>query len=366
MSEISVRDIASFLEDRAPLSIQEDYDNSGLLVGDPGMRVGGVLISLDCTESVVDEAIRKGCNLIVSHHPIIFRGLKRLTGSNYVERTVMKAIKHSIALYAIHTNLDNISSGVNKKIADRLALESTSILLSKSHQLLKLSVFTPETHANQVRDALFSAGAGHIGNYDECSFSVLGSGTFRAMDGAEPFVGSRGQRHSEREERIEVVLPRHRLSAILQHLMKEHPYEEVAYDLYPIENDYKEIGAGMIGYLKNPMAKKEFIAHVKEKMNLAFLKCTEGPDEIRKVAICGGAGSFLINKAKSAGADAFISGDMKHHEFFDAEGKMLVLDIGHYESERYTIDLLHEWISEKFTTFALLKSEINTNPVNYH
>jgi dinuclear metal center YbgI/SA1388 family protein len=359
--------LTDYLESLAPLAYQEDYDNAGLIVGNPGQEVYQALISLDCTEAVVDEAIANDCQVIISHHPIVFRGLKKFNGKTYVERVVEKAIRNNIALYAIHTNLDNIATGVNARICDTLGLTNTHILAPKQHTLKKLVTYAPLAQAEQVRNALFHAGAGNIGNYSETSFNAEGTGTFKGNEDANPYVGEPGIRHTENEVRVEVIYPANLESKILMALVLAHPYEEVAYDLYNLTNQNQKIGAGMIGDLDIELNEEAFLAIIKEKMRAQVIRHTAFTGRhIKKVAVCGGAGGFLLKYAIAAGADIFITADYKYHEFFDAEGKILIADIGHYESEQFTQQLLYEIIRKKFTTFAVRLTEINTNPVKYY
>lgn len=362
-----LRELTDYLESLAPLDYQESYDNSGLLVGRPDQEVNQALISLDCTEEVVDEAIALGCNVIISHHPIVFKGLKRFNGSTYVERVVMKAIKHDVALYAIHTNLDHITGGVNSKLAERLALRNTAILSPKGDLLRKLAVFVPLSHVEPVRTALFAAGAGQVGKYDQCSFNVAGYGTFRGGEGTDPFVGNPGEMHREEELRMEVIFPANRERAILLALFEAHPYEEVAYDLYRLQNSYQEVGSGLIGYLEHPLSEQEFLGLLKQQLNAPVIRHTalRGKPVVR-VAVCGGAGSFLLNQAIRSGADVFVTSDYKYHEFFDAEGKIVIADVGHFESEQFTQQLLLEIIRKKFPTFAVRLTGIDTNPIKYY
>ncbi|SKB73113.1 Nif3-like dinuclear metal center hexameric protein [Daejeonella lutea] len=361
-----LRELTTFLETLAPLAYQEDYDNSGLIVGDPEKEVNGAIISLDCTEAVVDEAIAKGLNLIISHHPIVFRGLKKFNGKNYVERVVMKAIKHDIALYAIHTNFDNVIAGVNKMICDKLRVKDVRILKPKENTLKKLVTFCPGDDAEFVRKAVFDAGAGWIGNYSECSYNIEGVGTFKAENGADPHVGEIGKRHEENEVRIETIYPAHIERRVIASLIEAHPYEEVAYDIYPISNPYQEVGSGMIGNLNVDEDEVDFLNRVKEKLNAKVIRHTAlRGKKIRRVAVCGGSGSFLLSNAISAGADIFITADFKYHEFFDSEGKIVIADVGHFESEQFTQELLLELITEKFPNFALRLTVQNTNPINY-
>jgi len=363
---MEINKIIGFLEQLAPASLQESYDNAGLLTGNASWECSGILVSLDATEDIVLEAIEKKCNLIVAHHPIVFKGLKKITGKNYVEQTIIRAIKNDIAIFAIHTNLDNVLHGVNGKIADMIGLVNRHILSPKNELLKKLAVFVPVTHKEKLLEALFAAGAGHIGNYSECSFSAEGTGSFKAGAGTDPFVGTKGERHHEMEVKIEVIFPVWLQSHLINSMKAAHPYEEVAFDIYGLDNSYTGTGSGMIGELENGQEEKQFLEQLKKIFKLSVIRHTAFTGKtIKKVALCGGAGSFLTAAAKAAGADVYISSDIKYHEFFDAEGRLLLADIGHYESEQYTIELLFDFLREKFPNFAVLKTGINTNPVKY-
>lgn len=362
-----LKELTDSLEALAPPAYQEGYDNSGLIVGDPGTDITGVLLSLDCTEAVIEEAIRKGCNLVVAHHPIVFKGLKRLNGKNYVERTVIKAIQNSVAIYAIHTNLDHVPNGVNSMIAARLGLQNVKILAPKRQTLLKLTFFVPRQNANQVLESLYGAGAGKIGNYAECSFQTSGEGAFRPLAGADPYTGEIGELKRAAEQRVELMFPAHLERKVLQALRLSHPYEEVAYYLQSLENENQEVGAGAVGELPEAMPLADFLAHLKKSMELSVIKHTASAKKtIKRVAVCGGAGSFLLPNALAAQAAAFVTADFKYHEFFDAENRIVICDIGHYESEVYTKQLLHDYLSKIFGNFALHLSETNTNPVAYY
>ncbi len=364
---MQIRDIIQQLELWAPPVLQESYDNSGLLTGTAVDECKGILVCLDATEKIVEEAIERKCNLIVAHHPIIFSGLKKITGRNYVERTIIKAIKNDIAIYAIHTNLDNIISGVNAAMAAKLGLVNVSILSPKTSLLKKLYTFVPEAHAEAVRSALFQAGGGHIGQYSECSFNSSGTGSFKAGDGTDPFVGKQGERHYEAEIKVEVIFPVWLEQSLIRALKQAHPYEEVAYDIISLSNDFQNVGAGLTGSLPEPVSEKDFLDLLKKEFRLEVIRHTPLLQKpIRKVALCGGAGSFLTKTAVAAGADVFITGDVKYHEFFDADGKLVLADIGHWESEQFTIDLLSDFLTQKFPTFAVLKSTVKTNPVEYY
>ncbi|MGZ3918150.1 MAG: Nif3-like dinuclear metal center hexameric protein [Flavisolibacter sp.] len=363
---MKIAELISVLEAFAAPQLQEDYDNAGLLTGSPGWECSGVLCTLDITPGVVSEAKSRGCNLIVAHHPIIFRGLKRINGKNAVEKVVIEAIKNDIALYAAHTNLDNVAEGVNARIAREIGLRHTSVLQPKPRLLRKLFTFVPSEKAETLRQALFAAGAGHIGRYAECSFNAEGTGTYRAGEGANPYAGRIGERHNEKETRIEVVYPFHREAEVVRSLLEHHPYEEVAYDLLTLENPHPQVGSGLIGQLDQPVEEKIFLKMLKEKFQARGIRHTALLGKpVQKVAVCGGAGSFLIPKALQQGADFYLTADIKYHEFFEAEDRLVLADLGHYESEQYTIDLLHDLLVEKFPTFAVLKTKVNTNPVRY-
>jgi dinuclear metal center YbgI/SA1388 family protein len=361
-----IQDIIEELEKFAPLNYQEDYDNSGLLTGQRNSEATGAILSLDCTEEVIDEAIKNKCNLVIAHHPIIFSGLKKITGASYVERVIIKAIKNDVAIYACHTNLDNVQLGVNKKIAEKLGLENTKILAPKAGFLKKLVVFVPASHHETVLQALFKAGAGNIGNYDSCSFNLEGTGTFKGNDASKPFVGKANELSREKEIRIETIFEIHDENSVISALLKNHPYEEVAYDVYSVTNKHPQIGSGMVGELKTAIPEDDFLNHVKKTFKVPVLKHTaKTGKDVKKVAICGGSGRFLLKNAIHSGADAFITSDFKYHEYFDADGRLLLIDTGHYESEQFTPEIFYDIIQKKFSTFAIHLSKINTNPVNY-
>ncbi len=361
-----IYDLIQFLETIAPTSLQEEYDNAGLLTGNAGIMCTGALISLDCTEAIVQEAIDNNCNLIIAHHPIVFKGLRKINGNNYVERTIIKAIKNDIAIYAIHTNLDNVLAGVNGKIAEMLGLQNIQILSPKKNLLQKLAVFVPTENAEKLKDALFAAGAGNIGNYSECSFSTIGTGSFTPGEGSNPYIGTIGVREVGEEMKIEVIFPAWLQKNIIKAMKANHPYEEVAYDIFALNNEYQQTGSGIIGELKEPMEESDLLAQIANNFKVKVIKHTVILGKsCNKIAVCGGAGSFLISTAKAAGADVYITSDIKYHEFFDADGRLLLADIGHYESEQFTIDLLFDILSNKFPNFALLKTGVITNPVQY-
>jgi len=364
--KMQLNEIIQQLEHLAPPSSQEAYDNSGLLVGSPSMLISAALICLDSTESIVDEAITKKCNLIIAHHPIIFKGLKSLTGKNYIERVVIKCIQNNIALYAIHTNLDNYRFGVNFEIGKRLGLKNLKILAPTSGSLKKLIVFVPEDHAAKLTNALFSAGAGNIGNYSECSYAAVGVGTFKPNEDAQPFSGTIGKRSNAIEEKVEVLVNKHQLEEVLKAMKSNHPYEEIAFDIIDLANSNSFEGAGMIGELPKEQNSLKFLKNVKTTFKCGTIRHTSLiKDKIKTVAFCGGSGSFLLKNAKQQKADVYITGDFKYHEFFDAEQDIIIADIGHYESEQFTINLIGDVLMKKFPNFAVHLTGINTNPINY-
>lgn len=364
---MTINQITQKLEQLAPLVYQESYDNCGLITGNDNWDCIGVLCSLDVTENVVLEAIKNNCNLIVAHHPIVFNGLKKINGNNYVERTIIAAIKNNIAIYAIHTNLDNILHGVNNIMANQIGLLEQKILMPKTGNISKLYTYVPTANAAFVRDALIEAGAGHIGQYSECSFNTIGDGTFRPGINTNPVIGqASGEREVVKEMKIEMVFPSFLQGQILKALFKTHPYEVVAYEVIKLENKNQEVGSGMVGILPEVMDEADFFEMVKKAFGLNFLRHTSVLGKpIKKVALCGGAGSFLTKAAINAGADVYITADVKYHDFFDAEEKIVLMDIGHWESEQFTVELLHRYLKEKFPTFAVLKTAVNTNPVRY-
>ncbi|MCH2225530.1 MAG: Nif3-like dinuclear metal center hexameric protein [Crocinitomicaceae bacterium] len=363
---MKISEITSYLEGLAPLSSQESYDNSGLIVGNGNDEVTQVLISLDCIESTIDEAIEKGCELIIAHHPIVFKGLRKLNGTDYVQRTVLKAIKNDIAIYAIHTNLDNYRFGVNAEIGRRLGLRNLRVLSPKENVLNKLAVFVPTDHKEKVKEALFRSGAGSIGDYRECSFETSGIGTFKPVNNATPFDGEIDKRNTVSEVRIEVLVSSHQLRNVISSMKLAHPYEEVAYEVYTIENENQFEGAGMIGDLVKPLEEFEMLQLIKETFKCGVIRHTKlRTRKINTIAFCGGSGSFLLRDAIRQKADIYITADYKYHEFFDADNRIIIADIGHYESEQYTSDLLADILMKKFPTFAVHLTEVNTNPINY-
>lgn len=364
---MQIKEIICALENLAPRSLQESYDNSGIQCGDTSQICKQALVCLDCTETVVDEALETGCNLIIAHHPLIFgKGLSSITGKSWEERVLLKALKNDIAIYAIHTNLDNVLHGVNQKIAGKLGLIDVKILAPKKDLLCKLVTFVPTSHAEQVREAICQAGAGRIGEYSDCTFQTPGTGTFKALEKATPYSGSIGELHRESEIRMETIFPAYLEEKIVSALISNHPYEEVAYDVFSLKNKWAAVGSGIVGRFPEPMEETDFLNWTKKVMECNAIRHTQAIGrKISKVAVCGGSGAFLLKNAMAQEADAFVTADFKYHQFFDADKRILVADIGHYESEHFTIEQIKDVLNNNFPTFAVRLSKINTNPINY-
>jgi dinuclear metal center YbgI/SA1388 family protein len=363
---MKISEILRAVEDWAPSSLKEGYDNVGLQVGDAQAEVRSALLVLDCTEAVVQEAVERGCQLVISHHPAIFKGLTKLTGTTTAERAVMAAVRHNVALLAVHTNLDHVADGVNGMICERLGLLERRTLSPRADVLLKLVTFVPEAHIGLVRAALFAEGAGHLGRYSECSFGVAGMGTFLPGHGSRPFVGELGKAHQEKEVRLEVLMPRHLKDQVVQALLDAHPYEEAAYDLYPLLQSHPGIGAGMVGQLPDPCSEGEFLARLKKAFGARVVRHSAITGrQVGRVAVCGGSGSFLLPEAMACGADVFVTADVSYHRFFEPEGRLLLADIGHWESEQFTVPLIADRLRQLFPTFAVLSSERSSNPIHY-
>tara|TARA_A200000113_G_scaffold172023_1_gene156968 strand:- start:3437 stop:4531 length:1095 start_codon:yes stop_codon:yes gene_type:complete len=363
---MTIRAIIDILTQWAPLCYAEDFDNVGLLTGSANQPCKGVLITLDTLEPVVDEAIASGCNLIVSFHPILFKGLKKITGDDYVQRTILKAIKHDIAIFTIHTALDNHQNGVNAAIAERLQLQSTKILVPKKGTIKKLVTYVPKENEKKVLEALYEAGAGALGNYDQCSFVTEGFGSFRGNEKSNPSLGQQMEKTIVEEKQIQVIFLAHQEKQILNSLRSAHPYETVAYEIISTDNENPDIGMGKVGTLKKPMSGQEFLSFVKKQMQTPMIRYSRlNSKPIQKVAVLGGSGSFVISEAKRSNADALVTADLKYHDFFQAEDQLLLVDIGHFESEQFTKNLIYSYLKKKLPNFAIILSNTITNPVNY-
>ena len=363
---MKIKEIVSALERFAPLPLQDGFDNAGLQVGLTEAEATGALLCLDVTEAVVDEAVMLGYNLIISHHPLIFKGYKSIIGRDYIERCVLKAIKNDIVIYSAHTNLDNAPGGVNYKIAEKIGLKNVRILDPKEEYLLKFVTFVPDAQADRVRKALFEAGCGCIGNYDSCSYNLEGEGTFRAQRGTSPFCGEIGELHKESEVRIETILPAFKKAAVIKALLATHPYEEPAFDFYPLKNTWTQVGSGVVGELEEPEAELDFLKRIKKTFEVGCLRHTRLSGRlIQKVALCGGAGAFLLPKAVSADADVFITGEVKYHDYFNYENNILVAEVCHYESEQYTKEIFYSIMQEMFPELEVQITRVNTNPIKY-
>lgn len=364
---MKIKEIIELFERIAPFSYQESYDNSGLIVGNKETEITGILLCLDSTEAVINEAIEKKCNLVIAHHPIIFKGLKRINGNNYIEKTIIKAIKNDINIFAIHTNLDLVlKQGVNEKMAQKLGLSNLKVLQTKPDLLSKLNIYCPENEVSKIKESLFELGAGKIGNYSDCSFEIQGIGTFKGNENSIPKIGKKEQLEKVKESKIEVLVPQHRVLNILEQVKIVHPYEEMAYEIIPLMNQNQEVGFGVVGELEDALTVEDFLNYLKEKFHLELIKHTIFDKKIKKIAVCGGSGSFLINASKQSKVDAYITSDIKYHEFFDTENELLLCDIGHYESEISTLEIFYDIISEKKPKFAVAFCETITNPVKYY
>lgn len=363
---MKIKEIVSALEQFAPLPLQDGFDNAGLQIGLTDAEVTGALLCLDVTETVLDEAIALGFNLIIAHHPLIFKGYKSITGKDYVERCILKAIKNDLVIYAAHTNLDNAPEGVNFKIAEKIGLKNVRVLETKENALVKLVTFVPTAQAEGVRKALFNAGCGNIGNYDSCSYNIEGEGTFCAHEGTHPYCGEIGEMHAEKEIRIETILPAYKKAEAIKALLAAHPYEEPAFDIYPLQNTWAQAGAGIIGELEATETELEFLKRIKRIFEVGCLKHNKLTGrEIQTVALCGGAGAFLIPLAIRNHADVFITGEIKYHDYFGHENDILLAEIGHYESEQYTKEIFYTLIRDLFPNLEVQQTKVNTNPIKY-
>jgi dinuclear metal center YbgI/SA1388 family protein len=361
-----IKEVVQVLERYAPPAYQESYDNALLQIGDPNTTVTGVLVTLDCTLEVVEEAVERGCNLIVAHHPVIFKPLKSLTGKTPVERILLKALQHQVAIFACHTNLDHVHNGVNAKLCEKLGITNPKVLSPKTQLLTKLETYVPLEDTEKVLTALHKAGAGQIGEYCDCSFRITGTGRFTPSPQANPHIGEAGQTEETIENKIEVIFPTFKQNQIMRALFEAHPYEEVAHYIVALQNENQEVGAGMVGELEEALSPEAFVQHVKEKLQIQTFRHTAWPQKpIQKIAVCGGAGSFLIRQAKAAGADVFLTADLKYHEFFEATPHMALVDVGHYESEVFTKELFYDILTKSFPNFAVDLSRTHTNPVRY-
>ncbi|MFC2117836.1 Nif3-like dinuclear metal center hexameric protein [Bacteroidota bacterium] len=363
---MKLKDLISCIEQYAPLPFQESFDNSGLIVGNTENAVKKGLIGFDVTEELIDEAIKLKADVVITHHPLLLEGIKKITGKTYMERILIKAIKNDIAIYSAHTNLDSVKGGISSKLCEKLELQQCKCLAPKENILKKLVVFVPESHDEKVRQAIFNAGAGNIGDYNSCSFNIEGRGSFFGGKNTKPFVGEKGQINFEKEIRIETIFLAHQQNSLINAIIESHPYEEPAYDIYSIDNKYEAAGFGMIGYLKEEIDENDFLKKLQKLFNADGIRYSKTlGKKIRKVAVCGGSGSFLLQNAISEGADIFVTGDYKYHQFFEADNKILIADIGHFESEQVAMEIFYDILTKKIPNFALHLSKYSSNPINY-
>ncbi|MBP5687674.1 MAG: Nif3-like dinuclear metal center hexameric protein [Muribaculaceae bacterium] len=362
---MKVKEITDAIEAVAPLYLQESWDNSGMQVGDQDSEVTGVVLCTDVREEIVDEAIERGANMIISHHPLLFRGLKKIVGRSYQERIVAKAIKNDITIYCAHTNMDSAVGGVNFKMAEKLGMTGVRVLDPQQGTQRKIVVFVPTEAVAMVEKAMCDAGAGRLGNYDNCTYSMNGEGHYRALDGAEPWAGKVGEKHSEPEVRLEVLVHKALCGRVVAAMIKAHPYEEPAFDIIALENGDKYAGLGVIGDVE-PQDARGFLEKVKNAFEVEAVRYSGNLDrQVRRVAMCGGAGADFIGLAMSQGADVYITGDMKYHEFQGNEERIILADIGHYESEHYTKEIFYDIISKKNPNFAVDFAKSEKNQVKY-
>ena len=364
---MKIKEVIQFLEQKFPLHWQEDFDNCGVQCGDKERELTGIVVCFDMSEAVIDEALAQGSNMVISHHPIIYKhGLKKIEPTNRVGKIIYKALENKILLYSMHTNIDSGKAGGNVLFAKKLELQNLSVLVPKENQFCKLVVFVPAENSALLKEAMFKIGCGNIGNYSHCSYSCEGIGSFKPLTGVNPHIGKHNRLERVDEERIEMIFPKNIKRQVIETLYGHHPYEEPAFDIITLENQNREVGLGRIGLLPTSMLAKDFILYIKEKLNLDFVKFSGNRDaEIKKVAVCGGGGASFISEALTAGVNAYITGDLKYHDFFIPENKMLLIDIGHFEGEHFIREIITSLLQENFNTFATHFTEVEI-PVIHH
>ena len=364
---MTIKDVTTFLEQKFPLYLQEDFDNCGVQCGDVRQEISGAMVCFEMSEQVIDEAIDKGCNLVISHHPLMLkRGICKIVPTDRVGAMICKALAHNMVLYSMHTNIDSGEGGGNDAFAEKLRLRNVKVLEPHKGMYRKLVVFVPKENAETLKSALFAVGCGVQGNYDSCGYTLHGQGQFRPLEGANPHIGEENHLEHVDEERVEMIYPTGLQRAVVQAIYDNHPYEEPAFDLLPLENESRTIGLGRIGELPKELPVSDFLGYLKD--NLGFIHCRYCGDEtkmIRKVAVCGGGGSSFIDLAIASGADAYVSGDFKYHDFFKSYQKTLLVDIGHYEGEFFIKNIIFNLLNEKFSTFATLISKMESLEVKF-
>ena len=361
-----VKEVINYLDEFSPFCYAEEFDNVGLIIGDYTQKVNGILVTLDSTESVIDEAIKSKCNLIISFHPIIFNDIKSITTNTYVERVIHKSIKNNISIIAIHTSLDNSIKGVNSAICKKLDIKNYKILIPKERTIKKLTTYIPSENVAKLKSEIFKIGGGSLGKYDNCSFSYKGLGSFKGNKKSNPKIGNKLTYTEIEEVCVNITFLKHLEKEVVKALKENHPYEEIAYEINTLENSNQNIGMGMIGELASSMDENKFLSFLKKKMKSKLIKHSKKiGKKIAKIAVLGGSGSFAIENAINSGADAFVTSDLKYHDYFKAENKILLVDIGHYESEQYTKNLIFNFLTKKIPNFAIVLSKTNTNPIMY-
>ena len=368
---MNVGELIKQIEDWAPPGAAWEKDNVGLQVGSRGDKLKNILLCLELDEEVLKQAIKKKCNLIFTHHPLIFNPIKNLDFEKSKQaRLIQHLIKQNISLYSAHTNLDFTRDGVSFELAKSLKLKNVTFLEHEEANQFKVVIFLPAVNVDELSEALFSVGGGVIGNYENCSFRIAGEGTFKGNEDSNPVIGKKGNTEKVEEVRLELIVDSWNLGRIVNAIKKHHPYEEPAYDIYPLKNKNTNFGAGAIGELDKELSEKEFLNFVSKSLKIGKLKyCIGSGKKIKKVAVCGGSGSELLSRAINSGADAFITADIKYHAYHDAEGKILLIDAGHYETEIGSLNIVKKRIEKILSGkdyIKVFKFSGSTNPVKFY
>ncbi|MEG1409914.1 MAG: Nif3-like dinuclear metal center hexameric protein [Terrisporobacter sp.] len=361
---MKLNDLIKKIENKYPLNLAYDWDNVGLLVGDFDAEVKKILVSLEANENVIEEAIKNNVDLIVTHHPFIFRKLNKINTRDLKGKLIHKLIKNDIALYSMHTNFDIAFDGLNDYFMEIMGFENTKVLdITNSEVLHKIAVYVPLTHELVIREALGDVGAGHIGNYSHCTFNTPGVGTFRPEENANPFIGKIRETEEVKEVKIETIVPQSILQKTIDKMIKAHPYEEVAYDVYKLENKGNSVGLGRYTTLNQVMDLQSLCEKIKLKLNMDHIRVVgELNTKIKKVAVVTGAGSDMVSLAKSKNCNVIITGDVKYHEAQDAlDMGMCIIDCGHFDTEDIFKDVIKRFL-DTFESVEIVKSEVNLNP----
>ncbi|HUN66397.1 MAG TPA: Nif3-like dinuclear metal center hexameric protein [Bacteroidota bacterium] len=365
-----LRDIDRLLEEWAPKALAWEGDNVGIQIGNPSGKIRTILLALDLTDEVVREAVRRRADLVMTHHPLLFRPPRALRTDDRTGRLALALARNNIALHALHTNLDFAPGGVSHALAKELGLDRIATLQPLTGQFQKIVVFVPLSHSDAVMEAMAGEGAGRIGNYDRCSFRTAGSGTFRPLSGARPYTGSAGVLEQVGEERIEMIVPRWKSGRVIEAMRRVHPYEEVAFDLFDLATEVTGYGAGAVGSLPRAMTLRGFLAHVRRRLGTPHLRYAGRPERpVRTVAVCGGSGGEYLPAALRAGADAFVTADLRYHTFQGCDGALALIDAGHYETEVVVLRHLRAYLKSRPEIrtggVKVFVTAQNTNSVHY-